>query len=240
MGSSFNTSIVWFVALMFICILGNSAQGKKLCSDSKYLPELVYDVRMGWFPFGDAKIIDRGEIVDKDDGNLRLIEVLVNTPQLKDRELIFLHPESLMPVKVLRDVYFMGRKENIKEFYDQDKGEITIINGEKTTKLNTDVPVDNVFSFIVRLYVNKSALKEGTIINLPTGSFSLKLKGIGQVKTAVGKFDSIKVSTSPKRLEIWVSKRRSIPIRISGAVPLLPYKLVLKDVICKEVLDEDK
>ncbi len=186
---------------------------------------LVYDVKMGFMTIGRAELQDKG-LVKKDGVEYRHLSVYVNTKQFKDREDIFAN-EMGLPIIVERDLILFGKRERIIEYYNQSKGVVTIVKNGKLMELSPGPGVENVFLFIMKNRNGNIGRLNGTRINLPVGDYELLVRDGGRVRTKAGVFDSWLVLTRPSKIKLWFDKKTGIPVRVAGAIPVLPYVLSL-------------
>ncbi len=194
---------------------------------ARELPVLIYDVKLGPVKMGTAAIRDLGEEMHPDLGKVRHIRVEVSTPQFKDVEEIFADPDRLVPLRVERDLVYLGSRERIVEYYDQTTGTVRVVkegDGEKVLK--STPPVENVFLVILKAF-EWGIDKVGKRINLPTYSYELLVLDGGRIRTKRGTHLTYRVITRPRKIALWIDKENLIPVRISGTVPVLPYVLSL-------------
>ena len=201
------------------------------------LPKLVYDVKLGMFRIGKAWIEDLGMTqLEGEDRPLWHIRVRVITPQLKDTEEIFADPKTLIPIRIRREVKYMGRDERIEEIYYPDKGQVRVIKeGDGEQVLTGKGPLDNVFLVILKsFFQGVDAIKE---VNLPTGSYEVLVREGGKMRTYAGVFDTWEVFTRPAKIRLWVSRDKRLPVRVAGAIPILPYTLVIRKIEYPQEVD---
>ncbi len=192
---------------------------------------LTYDVKLGPFTIGKAVIEDLGMTEDNKLGRLKCFEVLVDTRQYRGTEKIYADPETLYPVRIERDISYFGKKERIIESYDQKKGEIVILKDNKGKMvLNQQPPVDNVFLLIIRTQQMGLKKIDGEKINLPTATYVIKINSGGKIRTKLGVFNTYLVSTTPAKIKLWFDKETGVPVRVAGAIPILPYLLSIVEV----------
>ncbi len=185
----------------------------------------AYDVKMGFVTIGRAELEDKG-LVKKDGVEYRHLSVYVNTKQFKDREDIFANEKGL-PVIVERDLVLFGKKEKIVEYYNQKKGTVTIVKNGQLMELSPGPGVENVFLFIMKNR-NKDIRKlNGSKIKLPVGDYELLVRDGNRVSTKAGVFSTWLVLTRPSKIKLWFDKKTGIPVRVAGAIPVLPYVLSL-------------
>ncbi len=194
------------------------------------LPKLRYDVKLGPIRMGHAEIEDLGEEEHPDLGRVRHLRVKVHTSQFKDLEDIYADPNHFVPLRVDRDLVYLGRHEKIVEYYGQDKGQIRVVKeGDGEKFLHRDPPVQNVFLVILKAF-ELGVESVGERINLPTSSYRLIVRNGRRIKTKQGLFSTYRIATDPRKISIWIDKEKGIPVRISGAVPILPYVLSLTKI----------
>lgn len=206
---------------------------KKIKPDlSAYVGEkIVYDVKMGMLCLGRAE--SRNLPAEKLDGRfLNVMTMDTKLTNFKDNEKIYSNPETMLPVRVERDILNFISRERITEDYDQEKFTVTIIKykGAKEQKfiIRKDAPVHN--AVLLPFYVRRiPKLEVGRVIvaNLPTRRLEIRLDSIEDIKVPAGKFKAYHFTSSPRQTEIWISAdERRIPLKIQGSGPL-GYYLVM-------------
>ncbi len=209
--------------LFFLIIglgLGDVVEGARL-------PKLRYDVKLGPIRMGHAEIEDLGEEEHPELGRVRHLRVKVHTSQFKDVEDIYADPDRFIPLRVERDLVYLGKHEEIVEYYGQDKGQIRIVKkGDGERFLQKPPPIQNVFLVMLKVF-ELGVESVGRKINLPTCSYRLIVRDGRRIRTKEGLFSTYRVFTDPRKIAIWIDKEKGIPIKISGAVPVLPYVLSL-------------
>ena len=209
-----------FTALL---VFFNPAWAKRL--DNKMPTRLIYAVKLGVLTIGRAEIEDLGLVNKKDLGKVKHLRVRVSTPQFKDEENIYANPDTLYPIKIKRNLVYLGRHEQIVELYDQEEGYVRILKNGKETVLQQEVPIDNVFLLIFRSQVKGIDGMDEEKVNLPTASYKIKVEDGKKIYTKMGVFDVYLVRTFPSKIKLWFDKDKGIPVRVAGAIPMLPYVL---------------
>jgi len=144
---------------------------------------------------------------------------ILNLLDLDSEEKVFLNSETSLPVKVERDIVFFGKKEIIKEVYDQEKGQIKITNSsskESEEIFTQDIPIYNILQLLY-FFPKDLVLEAGEwmAFNLPTQKIKMKM-----VKERVLKINGIKKDTyfligrGAKRFSLWLDKEEKIPLRL--------------------------
>lgn len=210
----------------------DTAAGETTGSD--YVGEkIIYDVKLGKLTLGKARFSNMPH-VRVDGRQLGFMTMETKLSQFSDTEKIYSDLETLLPIKVERDVRKLVLREKITEEYDQNNFTVTITkekNGkDEETIIRKDSYIHN--ALLLPFYVRRIArLDVGRIIiaNLPTRRLEVKLVSIDDIKVPAGKFRAYHFKSTPKQIEIWVSAdERRIPIKIQGA-GLFNYSMVMRD-----------
>ena len=144
---------------------------------------------------------------------------ILNLLDLDSEEKVFINSKTFLPIRVERDIVFFGKKEIIKEVYDQEKGQIKITQSsskEEENILTQDTPIHNILELLY-FFPQDLALEAGKwmIFNLPTQKIKIKM-----VKERVLKVNGLKKDTyfligrGAKRFSLWLDKEEKIPLRL--------------------------
>ena len=139
--------------------------------------------------------------------------------ELDSKERVFLDSQTLLPIKVERDIVFFGKKEIIEETYDQERGKIKIKrknSKEPEEMLSQDTPIHNILELLY-FFPQDLVLEpdQWMIFNLPTQKIRIKM-----VKERVLKMNGIDwdtyflVGRGAKRFSLWLDKEEKMPLRL--------------------------
>ncbi|MCK4912618.1 MAG: hypothetical protein KAS05_02715 [Candidatus Omnitrophica bacterium] len=185
--------------------------------------KLVYDVYFNGISAGyiEWEYLGRKEVdgITVDVLSVNSDTNILNLLDLDSEEKVFINSETSLPVRVERDIVFFGKKEIIKEVYDQEKGQIKITNSSSKKKeeiFAQDIPIYNILQLLY-FFPQDLALEAGEwmIFNLPTQKMKIKM-----VKERVLKFNGDKRDTyfligrGAKRFSLWLDKEEKIPLRL--------------------------
>ena len=196
--------------------------------------KLVYAIKKLGFKVGEATLafypqqkLD-GQVVD-------LIAFQATAPKVYDEEKIYVHPQSLTPVRVERDLDLpMSGKEKITEVYESDKRRIVItkVAGGKTTEqvINKAGQIDNIYGIIFRYRAQGSFNLGDTVeMNLPTADIALRLVRTESLKAAGKIYRAYYMESVPSKYRIWFDVSADhLPLRIDGAVGFGSTSMVLQ------------
>lgn len=164
--------------------------------------------------------------------NLMLVETKLT--RFRDTERIYSDPQTLLPLRVERDISSWFVQEKITEDYNQEDFTLTVINKrgvkeEKTTiKKNSYIHNALLLPYVVR-YLPKLDIGRTLIANLPNRRFEIKFVSIDNIKVPAGAFKAYHFISTPKQFEIWISAdARRIPIRIHGN-GIFGYSMVMSE-----------
>lgn len=195
--------------------------------------KITYDVKFGRIYLGKMHF---SNISNVEMGGRLLTAILIETKLTKflDTEKIYSDPETLLPVKVERDITNWFVKEKITEEYNQENFTVTIIKNKGSKKTNTTIKKDShihnamLLPYFIRripkLYVGRII-----IANLPTRRLEIKLVSIEEIKVPAGTFLAYHFRSTPSHVDIWISAdERRIPVKIQGN-SVFGYSLVMKE-----------
>jgi hypothetical protein len=201
---------------------------------SNYVGEkITYDVRLGKLSLGKAQFNNLAN-VQLDGRLLNVMAMETKLTQFTDTERIYSDPETLLPVRVERDILNWLIRERITEDYDQENFTVTIIKnkgaGQEKLVIKKDSHIHN--AVLLPYYVRRiPKLDLGGIIiaNLPTRRLEIKLVSIEDIKVPAGTFKVYHFKSTPKQIDIWISAdERRIPVKIQGT-GLFGYSMVMRE-----------
>lgn len=202
--------------------------------------KIIYDVKLGKLYLGGARFAN----IANAQVNGKILNVMVVETQLirfRDTEKIYSDLETLLPVRVERDILNLFVREKITEDYDQDNFTVTIIKNKGGQQEKLVIKKDSHIHNAVLLpyYVRRiPRLDVGRIIiaNLPTRRLEIKLVSIEDVKVPAGTFKAYHFKSTPKQIEIWISTdERRIPLKIQGT-GIFAYSMVMSEYIFEPIL----
>lgn len=197
------------------------AFGQKAGYEQFFGEVISYDVRSLAMKMADAHTELKGR-VDLDGRKTYLIVFEATGSNFFDKERIYADPEDLYPLRVERDVTYLGSVEQIIEIYDQEKFTVTI---SKTTKAKPEPEslviqkkgkIDNIYCFIYR-YRLTGDFKIGSSLslNLPTKDVSVKVVKNTTLDAEGNHFNTVFLETIPSQYRMWFDvRKRKVPIRI--------------------------
>lgn len=199
--------------------------------------KITYDVMLRNIYLGKSYFNNVGNV--QVNGNLlNLMVVETKLARFMDTEKIYSAPETLLPVRVERDIYNWFIREKITEDYNQEEFTLTIIKKkgarQKTTVLKKDGYIHNaiLLPYFVRR-ISKLDSQGAIVANLPNRRFEIKLVSIETLKVPAGTFRAYHFKSSPKQFEIWITAdERKIPIKIQNA-GVLGYSMLMRQYSAK-------
>lgn len=154
---------------------------------------ISYDIRVGNVRFGNARFLNMG-IVLVAEKPLCLMHVETNMGgRFIDKEKVYSDPQTLLPIRVERDIQNWFNKERIIEEYNQQTYTVTItkFKGDWQDKIiiKKESPIHNsiLLPYAVR-YIPNLTIGKTIIANLPTKRLTLTLAAIEVVHTPLGIF----------------------------------------------------
>jgi len=215
-------------------------EGVKIIQPNYSGEKITYDVKLGKLYLGKAQFNNLAN-VQLDGRLLNVMTMETKLTQFTDMEKIYSDLETLLPVRVERDILNWLVRERITEDYDQDNFTVTIIKNKGTGQEKLVIKKDSHIHNAVLLpyYVRRiPKLDVGGIIiaNLPTRRLEIKLVSIEDIKVPAGTFKAFHFKSTPKQIEIWISTDvRRIPLKIQGT-GLFGYSMVMSEYIFEPIL----
>lgn len=195
--------------------------------------KIIYAVKLGNLHLGETRFanIANAQVNGK---VLNVIVVETKLAQFRDTEKIYSDPQTLLPVRIERDIVNWFMREKIAEEYDQDNFTVTIIKNKGRSQEKRVIKKDSHIhnAILLPYYVRRiPRLDIGRIIiaNLPTRRLEIKLVSIEGVKVPAGTFQAYHFQSTPKQIDIWISTdERRIPIKIQST-GVFGYSMVMKE-----------
>ena len=221
-------SVLFLLMVSFTYVVGVKSESCLLDSPVK---KILYTIS----PAGIAEFSDLG-IVELCGQKVRLHALKTRIFRFQDTEMIYSDVQTLLPIRIERDVVRWLGKERIVEEYDQENFTLTIrkFKGSKQVHesvIKRDGPINNAVLMLYDLRtIPELEIGVGFKTNLP-GEFELKLESIDQVKIRADTFEAYHFTSVPDTFETWISKdelRRPLKIILRIGVG---YTLVLKEYL---------
>jgi len=215
-------------------------------SYEQFFGEVIgYDVRSLAMKMADARIELKG-LVKIDGREAYLITFEAKGSNFFDNERIYADTRSLYPIRVERDVTYMGSVEKIIEIYDQQRFSVAIT---KTTKarpqpenfvIQKKGKIDNIYCFIYR-YRLTGDFKIGSSLqlSLPTKDVLVKIAKTMTLDAAGKTFDTFYLETVPTQYRLWfdISKHK-IPLRIDKPAMVGGTSMIMNNYMLQGVSDD--
>ena len=196
--------------------------------------KMTYDVRLGSIRLGRSTFSHMPSVALN--GKMLIVMVFeTNLARFKDIETIYSDPQTLLPVKVEREVLNWFTREKITEDYNQRDFTVTI-NKKKGSKTETllikkDSPIQN--AILLPQSIRRSAkldANETLVANLPGSRYEIKLASVEEIKVPAGTFKAYHFKSTPSQIDIWISAdERKIPVKIQSNNVAFGYIMVLKE-----------
>lgn len=138
---------------------------------------------------------------------------------LDSKEKVFFDSNTFLPVMVERNIILFGKKDVIRETYDQDKGEVRISRDSSPDSpeiITQDIPIHNILELIYFFPKNLALENDKWMhFNLPTQKIRIKMVGERILKTNGSEKDTyFLVGRGAKRFSLWLDKKKKIPLRV--------------------------
>lgn len=217
-------------------VRGSNKQASRISDLRKPYPvrvgeKISYDVRFSNITLGKA-VFSQQENVTEDGRTFNVIVFETNLARFKDKETIYSDPQTLLPVRIKRDVLNLFKHEKITEDYDQCNFTVTITkegSGQAPLVIKKDSPIHNAIALLHHLR-SLPEIPSGEVltVNLPNRKVVIDLAGIENVAVPAGVFKAYHLQSSPRQIEIWLSAdARRIPVKLLG-LGVFNYTMVLK------------
>ncbi|MDD5194380.1 MAG: hypothetical protein PHQ96_01730 [Candidatus Omnitrophica bacterium] len=136
---------------------------------------------------------------------------------LETKEKVYLDAHTRLPVKVMRDVVFFGRKEFIEEVYNQKEGYVKITRtgaAKKEEFLYQNYPIQNILALLY-FFPQDIELKKGQtlVFNLPTSKVTVKFYSY-RLTPKSKKEAFFLVGKGAHRFNLWLDKETKAPLRL--------------------------
>ncbi|MFO8053357.1 MAG: hypothetical protein R6U54_05335 [Candidatus Omnitrophota bacterium] len=228
---------------------GSQSQVKEGVRDFK---EISYNISFNGVPSGYVvwSYLGKEEVggrevdvlsVESDANILKLLDLVSS-------EKIYLDRKTHLPVKVERNVKMFGKKEIIREKYNQKKGEVTLTRERKDEIVKEEVyeqdtPIHNILDL---LYFFPKGIdleeKKGKWMNfnLPNQKVQIKFHSKRKVKVAGKERKAyFLVGKGAKRFNLWLSLDNRIPLRLDF-ISLMGKVIIRRDEVESPAENSDK
>jgi len=184
-------------------------------------------------PIGESVYNDLG-MVSLKGSKVDLATFTTKVLSFEDKEKIYSDPESLLPIRVERDISNLWGKERIIEEYDQKMFTVTLrkYDGDKLIYERTTRASGPIYNAITLPFCLRRAegLKIGwhTVVRLPEGEYKMTLASIDEITVPAGRFQVYHFKSIPDKFEIWIDKndpRAALKIQGKG---IYDYALSMK------------
>ncbi len=195
--------------------------------------KIIYDVRLGGLRLGRAHFTHIANV----EVNGRILNVMVFETKLVrflDTEKIYSDPQTLLPIRIERDILNWFVREKITEDYDQENSTVTIIKNKGMKQEKIVIKKDGFIhnAILLPYYVRRLPeidMGKTIIANLPTRRLEIKLVSTEDVSVPAGTFKAFHFTSTPRQIDIWISADvRRIPLKIQGT-GAFGYSMAMKE-----------
>jgi hypothetical protein len=179
--------------------------------------KIIYRISTG----GNAEFNDLG-VVEMEGRKARLVTFRTHIGGLMDGfERIYGEPDTFLPLRIERDVFFLFRKEHLIEEYSPETFSVSIkkyVNGKFVIEYlySKERPVQN--AILLRSFLKSvKDLHVGwsTDILIPD-PYTVTLVDIEDVEVPAGKFSAYHFKSEPRKFEIWVTRDAGhVPVKLA-------------------------
>jgi hypothetical protein len=221
--------IIFLSLLLFAGLFSDFLLGESIKERFEGNGKLTYKVYFNNLPVGSIEWVYLGrEIVEDRDVDALSINSdtsILKLLNLRGKEKVFLDIDSHLPIKVERDIVFFGKRELIKEIYNQNKGFVKIVknNSKKQEKiLYQDKPIYHILSLLY-FFPQDIELTIGKLLtfNLPTQRVKIKVSSYKSLSLQGEKKEAIfLVGKGAQRFNLWLDRENRMPLRLDFILPL--------------------
>ncbi len=203
--------------------------------------EIFYQLNYKGFKIGQAKMVLYSDM-DLEGKDTILITFETDTAFFDDTERVFIQKDTLLPIRVERDISQFGRRYSIREDYDQLNFTVKVHKeGEDVVTINKKQNIHNPISAIYYVRRLERFEKGGAIpLIFPLIELKTNLENIENINLPKGKFSALLFKSIPDRFSFWLSndeRRLPLKLEVQGAfgysalmteVRYIPYEEFMK------------
>ena len=221
-----------FSILFFL--IGCTARKESSLSSFQEGESIVYRIQ----PAGKSILQDRG-LVELEGKVVRLIVFKTEVLGFSDTEKIYSDPETVLPVRVERDISMWLKKEKIIEEYDQEKYTLTVSkyhNNKKISeqKIEKDAPIHHavLLFFMLRKENDFKAGWKFTVHLID--DFTLRFQKIETITVPAGSFSAYYFESTDNAFQVWMGvDSPRVPLKVKG-LGKFGYTLDMKEYFIKQ------
>lgn len=197
--------------------------------------KILYQVRFNGVKVGKIELEYKGrEKIGKDLQDILVVSSCVRILglfEIESKERVYVDVNTHLPLKVEREVKFLGKQESILEEYHQKEGWVKIIQtkGKVTEErlMRVSPPIHNVLIlyFLYPLDLRDEAIGKAFEFNLPTRKISIRLREARRISTHKGIEEFYILEGAPRRFEVWLKKTERLPMRVE--IPAFLGRIVI-------------
>lgn len=149
---------------------------------------------------------------------------------LQSKEKLYIDSDTHLPLRVEREVRYLGRYEEILEEYNQKDGFVKIIKKDGKRKEEKRLEVKALYpgyrrgihNVIALLYFPPKDIKlnlgESFSFNLPTQKISIKVVAFEILDVHKVRYETFRLEGQPRKFKVWLEKERRLPLLIEFPV----------------------
>lgn len=181
----------------------------------------IYVGRIEWVYLGkqnmDNKLVDAISLFS----DVKILKLF----SIQSKEKLYIDSDTHLPLKVEREVKYLGRQEEILEEYNQKEGFVKIAKkdakGKEEKKLEVKAPVHNIIALLYFFPKDiKLTLGESLSFNLPTQKISIKVVALEILGITKATYETFRLEGRPRKFKVWLEKDKRVPLRIEFPVLL--------------------
>ncbi|MFA5100542.1 MAG: DUF2062 domain-containing protein [Candidatus Omnitrophota bacterium] len=193
--------------------------GGNACAKDYTGEKIAYSISTG----GTAEYTDLG-IVDMEGRKVRSVKFKTHIGGLLDDvEVMYAEPDTLLPLKIERDVRYLLRKERIVEEYSPQTASAVFrkyVRNKfiKEYRFKEDSPIQN--AILLPFYLrNVPDLHIGWSFDVQiTRAYKVTLVAVDDVEVPAGRFMAYRFTSEPRKFDIWITDDADrIPVKIAGS-----------------------
>ena len=177
--------------------------------------------RINWEYLGKEYLGDKETEVLTVSSTTKILKFL----NLTSSEKVFIDSLTNLPLLVERDIVLFGKKEIIREVYDQKKGIVRIIRTDSKTRENILAQTTPIHNILALLYFFpediKLKKKKWMSFNLPNQKVKIRFISERTLSTSKGnKKTYFLIGRGAKRFNLWLDKLTRLPLRLEFVFPI--------------------
>lgn len=189
----------------------------------------IYVGRIEWEYLGKQNIDNKLVDVIGLSSDVKILKLF----SIQSKEKLYIIADTHLPLKVEREVKFLGKQEKILEEYNQKEGYVKIAKldakGKEEKKFEVKAPIHNIIALLYFFPQDiKLNLGDSFSFNLPTQEITIKVIALQMLDGPLRRYETFCLEGKPRKFKIWLEKDKRIPLQMEFPV-FLGKVTVFKD-----------